>query len=82
MHSFQRNFATEFYMSENDELKKASVDYVSNLLTNRSPKAEFKDEFYLMESLHPLRAHDTDVIQTGISDEDFEEFLKQQEVKH
>jgi CRISPR/Cas system-associated protein Csx1 len=39
---------------ENDELKKASVDYVSKLLTNRSPKVEFKDDFYLMESLQNI----------------------------
>ena len=62
---------------ENDELKRASVDYVSKLLTNRSPKVEFKDDFYLMESLQKLRALETYVIQTDISDKDFEDFLKQ-----
>ena len=36
---------------ENDELKKASVKYVSKLLTNRNPKEEFKEDFCLMESL-------------------------------
>ena len=41
---------------ENDELKRASVDYVSKLLTNRSPKVEFKDDFYLMKSLQKLTA--------------------------
>ena len=40
---------------EKEELKKASVKYVSNLLTNRLPKEEFKIEFKLMENLHDLR---------------------------
>ena len=62
---------------ENDELKRASVDYVSKLLTNRSPKVEFKDDFYLMEYLQKISAHDAYVIQTDILDTDFEDFLKQ-----
>ena len=40
---------------ENEKLKEASVKYVSNLLTNRSPKDEFKEEFKVMESLHEAR---------------------------
>ena len=62
---------------ENDELKKASVKYVSKLLTNRSPKEEFNEDFCLMESLHELRKHEPYVSQDEISDDDFKEFLKQ-----
>ena len=62
---------------ENDELKKASVKYVSKLLTNRNPKEEFKEDFCLMESLHEIRKHEPYVSQVEISDEDFNDFLKQ-----
>ena len=40
---------------ENDKLKEASIKYVSSLLTNRSPKEEFEEEFKVMESLHEVK---------------------------
>ena len=62
---------------EREKLKEASVNYVSKLLTNRSPKEEFKNDFELMESLHELRVKESPTFQVEISDEDFQEFLKQ-----
>ena len=64
---------------ENDKLKEASVKYVSNLLTNRNPKEDFKEEFKLMESLHEVRMKEEDEgsVPNDISDKDFNEFLKQ-----
>ena len=62
---------------EREKLKEASVKYVSKLLTNRSPKEEFKNDFELMESLHELRANESPTYQVEITDEDFQEFLKQ-----
>jgi hypothetical protein len=46
---------TGLMIVEKESLKKASVKYVSTLLTNRSPKEEYKREFEIMENLHNLR---------------------------
>ena len=46
--------ATGELMIENDKLKEASVNYISNLLTNRCPKEDFLEDLILMESLHEL----------------------------
>ena len=62
---------------ESDKLKEASVKYVSKLLTNRSPKEEFRKDFELMESLHELRANESSAYQVEITDVDFKDFLKQ-----
>ena len=59
---------------ETDKLKEASVNYVSNLLTNRNPKDDFKDDFDLMESLHEYRMKES---QEKLSDKDFKDFLTQ-----
>ena len=62
---------------ENDKLREASVKYVSNLLTNRSPLEDFKEELEIMESLHDLRMKEDINDESSISDEDYCVFLKQ-----
>ena len=62
---------------ENEELKEASVRYVSNLLTNRCPLDDFKEEFIAMESLHNMRINYDPDSESSISKDDFEKFLKE-----
>ena len=62
---------------ENMKLKEASIKYVSNLLTNRSPKDDYKEEFDIMVSLHDLRMEEEKDEENRITDEDFVTFLKQ-----
>ena len=62
---------------ENEELKEASVRYVSNLLTNRCPLDDFKEEFIAMESLHNMRMNNDPDSESSISKDDFDNFLKE-----
>ena len=50
---------------------------MSNLLTNRSPKDDYKEEFDIMVSLHDLRMNEEKDDENKITDEDFTRFLKQ-----
>ena len=58
--------ATGELILENEKLKEASVRYVSNLLTNRSPKEEYRKEFNIMESMHEIRMNDSDEDDSGV----------------
>jgi hypothetical protein len=58
-------------------LKDASVRYVSNLLTNRSPLDDFKEEFMTMESLHDIRMKEDPDSESSISKDDYENFIKE-----
>ena len=62
---------------DNDKLKEASVNYVSNLLTNRSPLEDFKEEFETTEALHELRMNEDIITESSISEEDYGVFIKQ-----
>ena len=62
---------------ETEKLKEASIKYVSNLLTNRSPKDDYREEFDIMVSLHDLRMDEENEDGNTITDEDFATFLKQ-----
>jgi hypothetical protein len=62
---------------DSKKLKEASVKYLSNLLTKRNPKEDFKEKFEIMVSLHDLRMKENQDDKEGITDEDFMTFLKQ-----
>ena len=59
-----------------EDLKKASIKYVSSLLTNRNPKDEYKEEFEIMESLHEVRAQEEHEIDE-LTETDFRNLIKQ-----
>ena len=56
---------------ENMKLKEASIKYVSNLLTNRSPKDDYKEQFDIMVSLHDLRMNEEKDDENKITNEDY-----------
>ena len=60
---------------EREKLKEASVRYVSNLLTNRVPKEEYKREFEIMEKLHDLRSIEESSEEVELSEDDFHNLL-------
>ena len=62
---------------ENEKLKEASAKYVSNLLTNRIPLEEFRDEFHSMEFLHEIRMNNNSDSKSTITKNDYQNFLKQ-----
>ena len=64
-------------MIENDKLKEASVNYISNLLTNRCPKEDFLEDLILMESLHELWCIESSSSSESITDKDYNTLIRQ-----
>ena len=73
---------TGLMIVEKKKLKEASVNYVSNLLTNRLPKEEYQQEFQAMENLHDLRIAENENNDEELTKDDFEDFLKQMTKKN
>ena len=46
---------TKFEVSEPEEIKRVSLQYCVDLLTNRKPKAEYEEEFNLKKIIHKVR---------------------------
>ena len=64
-----------------EELKKASVDYLSKILTNRAPKEEYKQNLYILKQLHATRMSEEDTTEEELTEKDFQNMLKKMKKK-
>ena len=58
------------------ELKSASVSYLSNLLTNREPKDEYKQHIEILKQLHAVRMSEEISTSDILTRKDFDDMLK------
>ena len=59
-----------------EELKNASVKYLSNLLTNREPKEEYKQNLEIMKQLHVIRMSEEYRTDDKLIRKDFEDMIR------
>ena len=59
-----------------EELKTASVKYLSNLLTNREPKEEYKRNLEIVKQLHEIRMSEECFTDEILTRKDFEDMIK------
>ena len=59
-----------------EELKRVSVAYLSNLLTNRDPKDEYKQNLQILKLLHEQRMTEECVDEEDLTEKDFKEMIK------
>ena len=59
-----------------EELKKASIKYLSNLLENREPKEDYRQDLKTLELLHQYRMEEETNPQEELIEKDFHQMLK------
>ena len=59
-----------------EELKNASVEYLSTLLKNRDPKEEFEEDFKTLRLLHEHRMSEEHSGNEILTENDFQEMMK------
>ena len=59
-----------------EELKKASIKYLSNLLENREPKEDYRQDLKTLELLHQYRMEEETNPQEELTEKDFHQMLK------
>ena len=59
-----------------DELKKASEEYLANLLKNRAPKEDYQQNLDILKELHATRMAEDDPYNEELTDKDYQDMLK------
>ena len=63
-------------ISNPEELKKASMAYLSNLLTNRAPKDDYKQNLEILKQLHAVRMAEEHVDDEELTEKDFYDMIQ------
>ena len=61
---------------DHEQLKQASIDYLSNLLKNREPKEDYREHFETLRILHDSRMNEELENDEELTKEDFQNMLK------
>jgi hypothetical protein len=61
---------------DHEQLKQASIDYLSNLLKNREPKEDYRENFETLRILHDSRMNEELENDEELTKEDFQNMLK------